>query len=394
MKNKITFFYFSYLQLLADRSKHLGVFFLASLLITIVCSFYFISDSLSQTIRSTIDKQPDYIINRVVSGKVVDTPKEWIEKALKIDGISQVQERVYGRFFYEPAEQYFTIVGVDFFDKQITENLEKLTKGIDIKEFLSKNHMIIGEGVKKFLDQYHFFEYYNFRPIDKSVEKVYIYKQFDNSTNLVSSDIIVMEMGLAKKILGIDKDHSTDIVIRIPNIDEKENIKNKIRSQSFFDIRLLSKEDMLKEYDGFFEYRSSVFMILFLVVLLSFLLLLFQRYTYVNSIDKKEVGILRALGWSIQKIIYLKLTQNFLIFSVAFILGVNLAYFYVFILDAPVLRGIFLGISNLSYSVSFIPIINLSTLLIIYMFFIIPILAAVIFPVWKIAIEDPIEAIR
>jgi putative ABC transport system permease protein len=394
MKNSITFFYFTLLQIYADKTKHLGVFVIAVLLITLVCSFFFISGSLSKDIQTTLEKGPDYIVQRVLSGKVVDTPVRWVDEMIRIDGIEAANQRVYGRYFYEPAEHYFTIVGIDMYDKQIQNKLQKVVKNIDLKKFLSKDHMIIGEGVKKFLDHYHFFKYYNFRPPDKSKQKVFIYDQFDPKTNLVSSDMIIMEITLAKKILGIKKENCTDIVITIPNMDEKETIKNKIRSHNLFDIRLLSKEDILKAYNGFFEYRSSVFMILFMVILVSFILILYQRYTYINSSEKKGVGIFRALGWSIQKIILLKLIENLIIFSAAFFMGVNLGYFYVYILDAPFLKGIFLGISNLSYSVSFTPVVEVSTLLMLFMFFIVPIIAAVIVPVWRISISDPSEAMR
>jgi ABC-type lipoprotein release transport system permease subunit len=266
-------------------------------------------------------------------------------------------------------------------------------KNIDLDKFSSKQHMIIGEGVKKFLDEYHFFEYYNFRPPDKSIEKVFIYDTFLKETNIVSSDVIIMDISVAKRVLGIEEENCSDILIDIANLDEIETIKTKIRI-NHFDIRIISKEELYKAYSSFFNYRSSLFIMLYFIALITFIIILYHRYSLVNSIEKKEIGTLRSFGWSINKVIFLKILENIIVFFSAFLIGINFAYFYVFILDAPLLNSIFLGFTNLTINTSFSAVFDFSIFIMLFFVFMIPILASVLIPVWKISLSEPYEVMR
>ena len=391
--NNRTFLNFVFLNIFVNKTKHLSIFLISTLLITLLSSFLFVSSSIEKDIKLTITKQADFIVQKVRAGKVVDIPEEWADDIVSIDGISQASTRVYGKYFYEPAEHYFTIVGIDLYDTQITSQLKQLNSKIDIKNFLSRKNMIIGDGVKKFLDDYHYFKYYSFRPPDRSIEKVYIYNTLPSNSNIVSSDMIIMDITLAKTILGIDDEYSTDILFNAPNKDEWYTIIDKIKVLHF-DTRIISRDDLYKAYTNFFNYKSGVFLMLYIIVLTTFVLILYQRYTTVNSLDKKEIGIFRSLGWSIKNIIKLKIIENLIIFISSFIIGINLAYIYVFILDAPLLNQLFLGFTNLSNNISFSPAIDFSLIVMLFLFFIVPIIAAILIPVWKISITEPSEAMK
>ncbi len=51
----------------------------------------------------------------------------------------------------------------------------------------------------------------------------------------------------------------------------------------------------------------------------------------ISSTDKKEIGILKAVGWSIKDIIKLKIMENFIVGFMAYIIGVVFSYIFVFI---------------------------------------------------------------
>ena len=172
--NNLQFFKFVLLQIYTNKTKHISIFIISTLLITILSSFLFISQSISKDIKTTIQNQPDFVLQRILSGRVVDSPTSWVDEFISISGVTHAQGRVYGRYFYEPAETYFTIVGIDLYDEQILNNLKKVIKNIDIDLFLSKKNMIVGDGVKKFLNEYHFFDYYTFRPPDKGIEDTHL----------------------------------------------------------------------------------------------------------------------------------------------------------------------------------------------------------------------------
>ena len=391
--NRYSFFYFAFLQLIANKQKHIAVFLICVVLVMILSIFIFVSSSIKQTILDTINTDADFIVSKTKAGKEVSTPTNWIDQFLLINGISNATQRVYGRYFYEPKQQYFTIVGIDLFDNQIEQNLKKIVKQIDIDKFLSKNYMIIGQGVKKLFDEYQYTNYYNFRPPNRSIKKVFIYDTIDPKLNIIASDMIIMDINLAKDILGIKQQNCTDIIIKAPNKAEHDMILQKL-IMAHFDSLIIQKEDLLKAYSNFFDYKSTIFMILYMVILISFLLILYQRYLYIEHTQKKQIAILRSIGWSIQKVIYLKLLENSIIFVFAYIFGVGFGYIYVFVFQAPYVSKLFLGSLNLDVQPYFNSIVHTDIFVMIFGFFIVPILVTIIIPVWRIAITEPLEGMK
>ena len=106
----------------------------------------------------------------------------------------------------------------------------------------------------------------------------------------------------------------------------------------------------------------------------------------VQNEDKKEVAILRSIGWKIDAVIYLKLFENAIIAIFAYMLGVIFAYIYVYLFNAPILQAIFLGDANLRTDVHFTPSINISDLFLLFALFVIPFLLSITIPLWRLSI--------
>ena len=385
-------FNFLLIILLTYRKKHISIFIISSLLIALVSAVVFLTSSIKKDIYTTLDAQADFTLQRYRAGKVLDTPQEWIDEFLEFNGVSKVEGRIYGMHFYEPSETYFMIVGIDFYDSEIVENIKSLVDSIDIDKFLERKNMIIGAGVKSFLDEYHYFDYYIFRPPDRGKEKVYIYDEFDNSSNIVSNDIVMMDIALARKILGVKEGYVTDIILNVPNPNEREMVFNKLK-MSHFNMRVIQKKDIKKHYENLYNYKGGIFLVLYIIVLTTFLLILYQRYSMIKSVDTKEVAILRLSGWQIGEIVQFKIVENFIVIVSAYIVGIFLAYFFVYGLDAPLLKQIFLGYDNLKIEVTFSPNVSFKELVTIFFIFVVPFMITILVPVWRVSVKDVSEVI-
>ena len=392
MKNSV-FFNFLFLLLIKHKSKHIAIFIISILIVFLISSVLFISNSLKKEVFSTLNNQSDFIIQKTNNGKIFDTPISWVDDFSSINGVKNVQQRVYGLYYFMPENIYFTIVGVDLFEEHTNKNIKELLSILNISDFLRNDSMIIGNGIKKIFDKYHYFDSYDFKLLDKQSLNVKIFKDLPQEANLVANDLIIMDINLAKKILNIDEENSTDIVLNVPNDLEKQNIKEQLILKHS-NIRILQKENLKKEYENMFNYKGGIFLVLFIVVIFTFILILYQRYSMISSSDKKEIGILKAVGWSIKDIIRLKIIENFIVGFMAFIIGVVFAYIFVFIFNAPILRNIFIGFSNVQNDFILNANIEFSTLITLFLFFIIPFLSAVLIPVWKIAVIDANESMK
>ena len=392
MKNSV-FFNFLFLLLLKHKSKHIAIFIISILIVFLISSILFISNSLKKEAFSTLENQSDFVIQKINSEKILDTPISWIEDFSSINGVKNTQQRVYGQYYFMPENVYFTIVGVDLFEENTNKNLKELLKILNISDFLKNDSMIIGNGIKKIFDKYHYFDSYDFKLFNNKLTTVKIFKDLPQEANLVANDLIIMDINLAKKILNINEENSTDIVLNVPNNLERQNIKEQLILKHS-NIRILQKESLQKEYENMFNYKGGIFLVLFIVVIFTFILILYQRYSMISSNDKKEIGILKAVGWSIKDIIKLKIIENFIVGFMAFIIGIIISYIFLFILNAPILENIFIGFSNIQNDFILNPNIDFTIIVTLFLFFIIPFLSAILIPVWKISIIDANESMK
>jgi len=164
--------------------------------------------------------------------------------------------------------------------------------------------------------------------------------------------------------------------------------------QKHFDIRVIQKKEIAAAYQNLFNYKGGVFLLLFMIVLVTFILILYQRYSMITGSDRKEIGILRAVGWSIKDVITLKVAESMVVALGAFFLGIVLAYGFVFFMHAPLLGAVFFGFANMPVDFALSRTIDLRLISLLFLFFMVPFTSAVLVPVWRIAIIDPVEAMK
>lgn len=392
MKNSV-FFNFIFLLLVKHKSKHFAIFLISIFIVFLTSSILFIKNSLQQEISEALENQSDFIVQKTIANKIKDIDTSLIDKFYEINGVSKVTQRVYGQYYFMPENVYFTIIGIDFFEETTNQDLKELLNFLNISKFLEKDSMIIGNGVKKVFDKYAYFDSYDFKLENENSKNIKIFKDLPKEANLIANDLIIMDINIAKKILDIKPDFATDIVLDVPNPLERQNVKEQILLKES-NIRILQKDELKKEYENMFNYKGGIFLILFIVVIFTFILVLYQRYSMISSNDKREIGILKAVGWSIKDIIKLKIIENFIVAFMAFIIGVIFAYIFVFILQAPVLKNIFIGFSNIKNDFILNENIRISNLITLFLFFMVPFLSAVLIPVWKIAVIDATKSMK
>ena len=386
-----SFWNFLMLQLFKERKRHIATLLLSVILVALLSSVLFMSSSLRYSLTQTLKAQPDFVVTKLQGGEPTATPIEWMDELVDIYGVSKVTPRVYGRYFFKPKEKSFLIVGIDFLEEQSQKELEELIGSTDLKSFLNGNHMLVGQGVKQFLEANFYENSYKFLSVKGEFVEVNISKILSSQSNLLSNDMIIMPISLAQKILGYSDEEVSDVAFNVVNPDEWQNISDKV-SSLHYDLRIVSKDEVAKSYEHLYNFKGGLFLVLFLILLATFLLILYQRYSMVYSSEKRQIGLFRAMGWSIGDVLRLKFSETILVVLFSFVLGVLLAYLYVFVFDAPLLSAIFLGGENLENHLSFTPVVEFSTLSSIFFIYALPFIASVMIPVWRVAITDAKEA--
>ena len=391
MNSKINIYLIEYAINSLLRQKYKTVFITAILttLIFLLSSVFFITNSIKYELQSTVDALPEIVVQKIKAGRHYDIDISTADDILGITGVNSSVARVWGYYYFENAGVNFSVVGIDEYEEQYKNTLNRVAKTLDF----STSSMIVGIGVKKSMNNSYYKEYFNFIKPDGTLKKVNISGVFDGDTQLESNDMIVMSKDNARDVFDIDENKATDIVVKVANVDEIATVASKIKLM-YPDTRVITKDDLKISYQNIFDYKSGVFLSLFIISLFTFFIIIYDKASGLSSEEKREIGILKAIGWRVDDVLKEKFYESFIISFFAYLLGILLSFAFVYIFKAPLMQNIFTGYSQLKTSFDLPFVFDIQTLALVF-FLSVPIyVAATIIPSWRSATLEADEVIR
>lgn len=391
MRDKINLYLIEYAIGSIIRQGHKSIFItiVFTILTALLTSVFFITNSMKYELNTTVDALPSIIVQNTKASRHTDIAIKSAERLLDIPGISSVNARVWGYYYFANAGVNFTLIGVDEFEEQYSSTLDKVVKTTEFDSY----GMYIGQGVRKVMSSNYYKEYFNFIKPNGKIKRVDIIGVFDSDIELESNDMIVMSKDNLREIFGIKDSEATDLVVKVANIEEIETVALKIE-QMFPNARVVTNDDMKLSYENIFNYKSGIFLALFVIAIFTFFIIIYDKMSGLSSEQKREVGILKAIGWRVEDVLKSKFYESLILSLFAYFLGVIVAMAYVYMFNAPLLSDIFIGYSNLKplFEISFV--LDLQTLFLVF-FLSVPIyVAATIIPSWKVATLEADDVIR
>lgn len=395
MKNKINIYLIEYAinSLLRQKLKNTFILIVFTLLTTLLTSVFFISNSIKYELNSTLKSLPDITVQKLKAGRHHSINIELVDDIINIAGVEDAISRVWGYYYFENAGVNFSIVGIDEFENQYKDSLNKVIKENDFSKALDNSSMIIGAGVKKILDENYYNEYFNFIKPDGTFKQVNIGGVFNSNLQLESNDIILLPKELAQEIFDMQDNMATDIIVKVSNPEEIFTVASKIKLM-YPDSRVITNKDLEISYQNIFDYKGGMFLALFIVSIFTFFIIIYDKVSGLSSEEKKEIGILKAIGWKVEDVLKEKFYESFIISFLAYIFGILIAFTFVYIFNAPLLKEIFTGYSQLKTSFELPFVFDYNTLFLVF-FLSVPIyIAATIVPSWRSATIETDKVIR
>jgi ABC-type lipoprotein release transport system permease subunit len=353
--------------------RNLGLLLAYAALVFLLASVILFGDALRREARMLLADAPDIIIQRLSAGRQDLMPAENIDTLRGMRGIHTVEGRLWG-YHYDPA------IGANY------------TLMAATTEPPARGEMRIG-GTLARVRGLQIGDMLALRAVDGTPHTWRIAKVFDAASDLIAADLIVLDPSDWRAFFGIPEPYFTDIAVHVGNPRESAKLAEKIIAR-LPGTRVLLKDEMRRTYDAVFNWRQGLLLSFLTTVLLAFALLVWDKASGLSAEDRREIGILKAIGWETRDVLLMKLWEGVLLSGIAFLAGYALAYAHVFHLGGALFEPILKGWSVLYPRFRLTPEIDALQIASLFLLSVLPYTVATLVPAWRAATLDPDEIIR
>ena len=363
---------FTLSSLLRRKTKNIALMLVYTLIVFVMASVTFFADAIKKEASIILRDSPEIIVQRLVAGRQELVPLEYIEGIGKIRGVQSGRGRLWGYYFEPVAGANFTLMVPE---DTIEEGKIEVGKGILRSMGASEGDIL---SLKSFKG-------------DSVVLK--IKGDLSSESELVSSDLILISEEDFRRVFDISKGYFTDLTFKVRNSRELTTIAQKIQNL-YPDTRPIVRDEILRTYDAIFNWRSGILLVIMAGAGLAFIIFAWDKASGLSAEEKKEIGILKAIGWETSDVILMKFWEGTVISLSSFLAGIILAYFHVFFTSSTLFEPVLKGWSVLYPEFRLTPFLDGAQVMTLFFLSVLPYTVATIVPSWRAASVDPDSVMR
>jgi lipoprotein-releasing system permease protein len=355
------------------RARNLGLLAVYGGMVFLLASVLFYASALKSEAGLLLAEAPEIVVQRMVAGRHALICDEHAQAVRGIRGVRGVQGRLWG-YHYDPVVRanYTLMVPPQGGIEPGTAVIGPALAGAR------------GAGAGDVL---------SFRGHDGALAAFRIAAVMPQDSALASADLLLVAETDFRILFGVEPGQYTDLALRVPNPHEVRTVAEKVL-EALPDSRAILREEILRTYEAVFDWRSALVLLPLSGALLAFGILAWEKASGLSAEERREIGILKAVGWETGDVLRMKLWEGGLLSLLAFLFGTTAAYWHVFGLSAPLLAPVMQGWSVLYPDFRLTPTVAGTQLLALFFLTVFPYLAATLVPVWRAAVTDPDEVMR
>jgi lipoprotein-releasing system permease protein len=355
------------------KRKNAALVSVYTLIVFLLASVVLFTYALREEASILLKDAPEMIVQRLVAGRHDLIPVNYTDRIRAIRGVSSIKERLWG-YYYDP------IVGANY-TLMVTDDPEVSPGRIAVGEGVSRTRLAFpGDTIE-------------FRTYEGITIELEIGKLLSSASSLVSSDLVLISDHDFRKVFGTPKDYATDLAVKVRNPRELSTIALKV-AEILPDTRQILREEILRTYDAIFSWRGGILLAILLGAVLAFIIFAWDKASGLSVEEKKEIGILKAIGWETSDIIRMKFWEGLVVSLSSFLMGILLAYLHVFFTSFILFEPVLKGWSTLYPSFKVTPFIDGAQVASLFFLTVVPYTVATIIPSWRAAIVDPDSVMR
>jgi len=355
------------------KGKTLALISVYTMVVFILASTIFFAHAIKREASIVLRHAPEIVVQRMSGARQEPIPLSYAARIREIGGVISVQPRLWG-YYYDP------VTGA---------NYTMLVPGDSAPE---PGNISIGAGVAagRLADEGDTME---FLTHTGSVMEMNIRHRFPAETALLSADLILISEKDFRALFNPPVQFATDLVIRVRDPALREAIASQI-ARRLPDTRQITQEDILSAYDGLFNWRSGMMLVVLAGAILAFFIFAWEKASGLSLEERREIGIFKAIGWETTDVIAMKVWEGAVVSLSSFFTGVLLAYGHVFLLSSVLFNPVLKGWSVIDPKFKLLPAIDLLQLALLFLLAVLPYMVATIIPSWREAAVEPDAAMR
>jgi ABC-type lipoprotein release transport system permease subunit len=355
------------------KGKNLALVLVYTLVVFVLGSVMFFTQALKNEAALVLRGSPEIIVQKMVAGRHDLIPVSHGAQIGKIRGVKAVKARFWG-YYYDPgAQANYTLM--------VPEDLP-----------LKDQEIIVGAGISRVRRLFRGSSIV-FRTYDGKPATFFIKGVLSPDSELLSSDLILISVPGFTRVFGVPPDRATDLTVQVANRKEIPTIAAKI-VDALPDTRAITREEILRTYDAVFDWRGGIMIAILAGAVLAFLIFAWDKAAGLSAEEKREIGILKAIGWETADVLEMKFWEGLVVSLSSFFLGIILAYGHIFYASATLFEPVLKGWAVLYPEFRLTPFISGYQIAILFFFTVIPYTVATIIPSWRAATIDPDAVMR
>ncbi|MCG8067760.1 MAG: FtsX-like permease family protein [Candidatus Thiodiazotropha taylori] len=354
--------------MMRHKGKSLGLLSVYTMIIFMLASVMLFSHAMRSEAVALLADSPEIVVQRIQAGRSVLVPADYLQRIGKLRGVTEKRGRLWG-YYYDPAvKANYTVMASE-------------------QDQLTINDIVIGEGIGR-TRGLSVGDYLTLRSHEGKAFSFRVSRLLESESELISSDLLLMNPQGYRQLFGIDESLYTDLVLSVRNPREIQKIAEKL-TRLLPDSRPILRSEILRTYESLFSWRQGVMLILLLGSVLAFVIFAWDKASGLSAEERKEIGILKAVGWETGEVMRMKFWEGVIISLMAFLIGYLAAYLHVFYASAGLFEPVLKGWSVLYPSFQLTPSVDGLQLATLFFFTVLPYTLATIVPVWRTSITDP-----
>ncbi|MCW8893618.1 MAG: ABC transporter permease, partial [Deltaproteobacteria bacterium] len=296
MRRQLKILEYTLSSLLRRKYKSFSLIAVYAFTIAVLGSVLFLTQSLKSEATGSLVSAPEIVVQRVSAGRHDLVPIGYAEVISKFPGVKSVTPRVWGYYYDSLVKANLTLIGIGEYQEQ----LELLDGRLPIKP----DECAIGMGIVNV-----------FGPgkgdalvLENSASTSKTFKitgVFRAASNLLTNDLVVLPEAALRQFFAMDSTLATDLVVEVYNQREIKTLAKKIKYH-LSDTRPITRDEILHTYETLFNWRSGMMLAVAVAALIAFCILAWDKATGITAEEKREIGVLKALGWETADVLTIK----------------------------------------------------------------------------------------